>query len=70
MKDENTKVVWKPMKPADSIVEKFKVDETKEMYVYVNKSPVWNDGTYTVHCYGRTHVYRNQIVCIELPQQS
>ena len=35
---------WRPLIDEDTMITKFKHNDTSNMKVYINKSPVWNDG--------------------------
>lgn len=43
--EEGQRHVWRPMKQEDSIVEKYKAGDLKNMFVLQNKAPVWNEQT-------------------------
>ena len=45
VKDDETRVVWKPTKLSETLVEKYKEGDTKNMLVLMNKPPTWNEQT-------------------------
>ncbi|PRP76532.1 tubby protein [Planoprotostelium fungivorum] len=53
--ETDQRVQWKPTRPADSLLEKYKANLTEDMLLLQNKSPGWNEEkkSYMLNFYGR-----------------
>lgn len=56
LKDENTRVTWRPAQQADTLLERFKEGNHSNMVVLQNKSPEWKDGAFVLNFQNRVKV--------------
>lgn len=45
LNSDDSRISWKPKKESESMLEKFKKNETRDMIILQNKSPTWNAET-------------------------
>jgi len=56
LKDENTRVTWRPTQQSDTLLERFKEGNHSNMVVLQNKSPEWKDGAFVLNFQNRVKV--------------